>query len=61
MEQAKNVKLLLCVFKQIFSLKINFHNHEIFCFRGAKIDVSYIFNILKVVIALSEDDVDNLY
>ena len=37
MEQAKNVKLLLCVFKQLFGLKINFHNHEIFCFREANI------------------------
>ena len=37
MEQAKNVKLLLCVFKQLFGLKINFHSHEIFCFREANI------------------------
>ena len=29
-EQAKNMKLLLCTFEQISSLKINFHNTKIF-------------------------------
>jgi hypothetical protein len=37
MEQAKNIKLLLCVFKQLPGLKINFHNNKIFYFREANI------------------------
>jgi len=28
LEQAKNMKLLLCVFKQLFGLKINFHKSK---------------------------------
>jgi hypothetical protein len=36
LEQAKNVKLLLCVFEQLFGLKINFHQSEIFCYEEAK-------------------------
>jgi hypothetical protein len=32
LEKAKNVKLLLCAFKQLSELKINFHKSEIFCF-----------------------------
>jgi len=31
-EQAKNLKLLLCVFEQLSGLKINFHKSELFCF-----------------------------
>ena len=36
MEQAKNMKLLLSVFKQLSSVKINFHKSEIFCYGKAK-------------------------
>jgi hypothetical protein len=35
-EQATNLKLLLCVFEQLSCLKINFHKSELFCFRDAK-------------------------
>ena len=31
LEQAKNLKLLLCAFEQLSGLKINFHKSEIFC------------------------------
>ena len=34
--KAKNIKLLLCVFEQLSSLKINFHKSEIFFFGQAK-------------------------
>ena len=36
LEQAKNMKLLLCVFEQLSGLKINFHKSEIFCYGEAK-------------------------
>ena len=32
LEQAKNLKLLLCAFEQLSGLKINFHKNELFCF-----------------------------
>jgi hypothetical protein len=35
-DQAKNMKLLLTIFEQISSLKINFHKSEIFYYGGAK-------------------------
>jgi hypothetical protein len=35
-EQAKNLKLLLCVFEQLSGLKINFHKSELFCYGEAK-------------------------
>jgi hypothetical protein len=35
-EQAKNLKLLLCVFDQLSGLKINFHKSELFCYGEAK-------------------------
>jgi hypothetical protein len=35
-QHAKNMKLLLCVFKQLSGLKINFKKSEIFCFGEAK-------------------------
>ncbi|WVZ62463.1 hypothetical protein U9M48_012212 [Paspalum notatum var. saurae] len=35
-EQGKNMKLHLCVFKQLSGLKINFYKSEIFCFGKAK-------------------------
>ncbi|WVZ70176.1 hypothetical protein U9M48_018862 [Paspalum notatum var. saurae] len=36
LEQAKNLKMLLCVFEQLSGLKINFHKSELFCFGQAK-------------------------
>ena len=36
LEEAKNLKLILCVFEQLSGLKINFHKSEIFCFGSAK-------------------------
>jgi hypothetical protein len=36
LEQAKNLKLLLCAFEQLSGLKINFHKSEIFCYDAAK-------------------------
>jgi hypothetical protein len=36
LEQAKNTKLLLCIFEQLSSLKINFHKSELFCYEEAK-------------------------
>jgi hypothetical protein len=36
LEQAKNLKLLLCAFEQLSGLKINFHKSEIFCYGAAK-------------------------
>ena len=35
-EQAKNLKLLLCVFEQLSGLKINFYKSELFCYGEAK-------------------------
>jgi hypothetical protein len=37
-EQAKNLKLLLCAFEQLSGLKINFHKSELFYFGLAKHD-----------------------
>jgi len=36
LEQAKNLKLLLCAFELLSGLKINFHKSEIFCYGVAK-------------------------
>ena len=35
-EQRKNMKLLLCAFEQLSSLKIDFHKSELFCYGDAK-------------------------
>jgi hypothetical protein len=35
-EQARNMKLLLRVFKQLSGLKINFHKSKLFCYGDAK-------------------------
>jgi hypothetical protein len=35
-EQARNMKLILCVFEQLSGLKINFHKSELFCYGDAK-------------------------
>jgi hypothetical protein len=36
LEQAKNIKLLLCAFEKLSRLKINFHKSELFCYGEAK-------------------------
>jgi len=36
LERAKNMKLLLCAFEQLFGLKINFHKSELLCNGAAK-------------------------
>jgi hypothetical protein len=36
LEQATNMKLLLCAFEQLSGLKINFHKNEVFCYGEAK-------------------------
>jgi hypothetical protein len=36
LEKAKNLKLILLAFEQLFGLKINFHKSELFCFGEAK-------------------------
>ena len=35
LEQAKNLKLLLCAFEQVSGLKINFHKSEFFLLRSS--------------------------
>jgi hypothetical protein len=35
-EEASNMKLLLCAFEQLSSLKINFHKSELVCYGEAK-------------------------
>jgi hypothetical protein len=42
LEQAKNLKLLLCAFEQLSGLKINFHKSEVFCYGAAReMEASY--------------------
>jgi hypothetical protein len=36
LEQAANIKLLLCAFERLSGLKINFHKSELFCYGDAK-------------------------
>jgi hypothetical protein len=36
LNKAVNMKLILCLFKELSGLKINFHKSEIFCFGKAK-------------------------
>jgi ABC-type proline/glycine betaine transport system ATPase subunit len=36
LDKARNMKLLLCMFKQVSGLKINFHKSELFCFGQAQ-------------------------
>jgi hypothetical protein len=42
LEQAKNLKLLLCAFERLSGLKINFHKSEVFCYGVAReMEASY--------------------
>jgi hypothetical protein len=36
LEKALNMKLILCIFEQLFGLKIKFHKSVVFCFGKAK-------------------------
>jgi hypothetical protein len=36
LENARNIKFILCLFEQISGLKINFHKSEIYCLGAAK-------------------------
>lgn len=36
LDKAKNMKLLLNIFEQLFGLKINFHKSEMYCYGKAK-------------------------
>jgi hypothetical protein len=36
LKQTKNLKLLLTVFEELSSQKINFHKNKIFCYDNAK-------------------------
>ncbi|WVZ53329.1 hypothetical protein U9M48_004292 [Paspalum notatum var. saurae] len=44
--QAKNLKILLCVFEQLSRLKINFHKNELYCFGKANDHVDQYSQIL---------------
>ncbi|WVZ96731.1 hypothetical protein U9M48_042332 [Paspalum notatum var. saurae] len=44
--QAKNLKILLCVFEQLSGLKINFHKNELYCFGKANDHVDQYAQIL---------------
>ncbi|WVZ94912.1 LOW QUALITY PROTEIN: hypothetical protein U9M48_040741, partial [Paspalum notatum var. saurae] len=39
LEQAKNLKIILCAFEKLSGLKINFHKSDIFCYGKAKSQV----------------------
>ena len=36
--EARNMKLVLCLFEQLSGLKINFHKSELFCFERSNDD-----------------------
>jgi hypothetical protein len=36
LEEAKNMKLLVCAFEQLSGLKTNFHRSEMFCYGNAR-------------------------
>ncbi|WVZ53529.1 hypothetical protein U9M48_004457, partial [Paspalum notatum var. saurae] len=45
LEQAKNMKIILCVFEKLSRLKINFHKNELFCYGEAKDFVEHYLQI----------------
>jgi hypothetical protein len=49
LEQASNMKLLLCAIERLSVLKINFHKSELFCYGEAKQRETYIPNYLGVI------------
>lgn len=43
LDEAKNLKQVLCAFEQLSGLKINFHKSELFCFSEAsKVAQEYV-------------------
>lgn len=50
LKQAKNMKLLLCVFEQLSGLKINFHKSEIFCYGKLNLMNESTWNYLAVIL-----------
>jgi hypothetical protein len=43
LDKALSMKLILCIFKQLSGLKINFHKSKVFCFRKVKeVEDAYI-------------------
>jgi hypothetical protein len=47
LEQAVNMKLLLCSFEQLSGLKINFHKSEVFCYGEAKEIENHYTNLFR--------------
>jgi hypothetical protein len=46
LEQARNLKFLLCLFEEMSGLKINFHKSEVYCLGQAKNRVRQFEEIL---------------
>jgi hypothetical protein len=53
LDQAKNMKLLLSVFEELSSLKINFHKSEIICYGAAKEFENHSLDAIQVNILLN--------
>jgi hypothetical protein len=47
LEQAKNLKIILCTFEQLSGLKIKFHKSEFFCYGEAK-DYMDQYSVTKI-------------
>ncbi|WVZ92703.1 hypothetical protein U9M48_038749, partial [Paspalum notatum var. saurae] len=56
LDQAKNMKLVLCLFEQLSGLKINFYKSEIFCFGEAKEWKSQYSNLFGCKKAINNKD-----
>ncbi|WVZ92700.1 hypothetical protein U9M48_038746 [Paspalum notatum var. saurae] len=56
LDQAKNMKLVLCLFEQLSGLKINFYKSEIFCFGEAKEWESQYSNLFGCKKAINNKD-----
>ena len=57
LEQAHNMRTILCAFEQLSGLKINFHKSEIFCFGEAKNCESQYMELFGVTQDLSQSDI----
>jgi hypothetical protein len=51
LENARNIKFILCLFEQISGLKINFHKSEIYCLGAAKEKAQYYSEIFTFPVA----------
>jgi hypothetical protein len=47
LEQAVNMKLLLCAFEQLSGLKINFHKRDMFCYGEAREVENHYTNLFE--------------